>query len=94
VLPDKIVTFDRQGTALGGNYADGQSSGEGCNKGRENVTAVKAPLSAGVPATKAEKRTAVLSNLISSALMRKTNTLDPRKQRLGQILRVRGRGTQ
>jgi len=27
VLPDKIVTFDRQGAALGGNYADGERPG-------------------------------------------------------------------
>ena len=66
VLPDKIVTFDRQGAALGG-HAEGQRPGGGCKKGGENVTGVKALLPAGVLATKAEKRAVVLSRMLSSA---------------------------
>jgi len=91
VLPDKIVTFDRPGAALVGND-DGECLWGGCTEGGENVTGVKALLAAGVPATKAEKRTGGLSNLISSALLRKTNALDPQEAALGTNTESEGRG--
>ena len=40
LLSDKIVPFDRQGTALSENDVDGERPGEGCNKGLKNVSGV------------------------------------------------------
>ena len=74
VLPDKIVPFDTQGAALGG-HADGKRPGWGCNEGGGNVTGVLALLLT----TKAEKKSVFLSSILPSALLRKTNTLDPHK---------------
>ena len=76
VLPDKIVSFATQGAAHGG-HADGKRPGWGCNKGGGNVTGVQALLPAGVLTTKAEKRSVFSSSILSSALLRRTNTLDP-----------------
>ena len=78
-MSDKIVTFDRQGNALGRNDSDGERPGGDNNEDGANLDGVNVPLTA---AQKKDKKQIQKKKYKSPCASGNTSTFDTNSQNL------------